>query len=411
LAEDSGNKTEKATPKKLRDARKKGDIPKSKDLSSTLGLILSIGLLIMVTMYAAPRFAHLMNVAFTASTDDFNNTVLLIGKEALSLFVICSVFILIPIALFGIIAEFMQVGVLITFDKLKPDLTKLNPVSGFKKMFSVDNLFELIKSTIKTCAIFLFGWLTIQFLVPDLVFLPQAEPESIVGALMEVIVFLFASSLAFLLLFTAIDVSYQHYSFAQKMKMSMRDIKQEYKDSEGDPLMKGHRRQVAQEWAQEGASEAAGNANALIVNPTHVAVAIRFDRELEDVPVITAMGEDKVAQVMRDSAKRNNVPVVRNIKLARTLLADASEGEMVPRELFDTVAEVIIWAQAVQERIDHEKEYRFTPWDGQCRAAPGEDLTQYPEDSVPPAFSPEDSLKHHLENGVLQDIESETTKI
>jgi len=408
LANDSGDKTEKATPKKLRDARKKGDIPKSKDLSSTLGLVLSIGVLIMVSIYAAPRFAHLMNLVFTASTDDFNNTLLLLGKEALWLFIICSVFILIPVALFGIIAEFMQVGVLITLDKLKPDLTKLNPVSGFKKMFSADNFFELIKSTIKTSAIFLFGWLTIQFLIPNLVLLPQAEPVSIVGALKELIIFLFASSLAFLLFFTAIDVSYQHYSFAKKMKMSIRDIKQEYKDSEGDPTMKGHRRQIAQEWAQEGASEAAGSANALIVNPTHVAVAIRFDRELEDVPVITAMGEDKVAQAMRDSAKRNNVPVVRNINLARTLLADAEEGGMVPRELFDTVAEVIIWAQAVKERIDHEKEHRFIPWEGECRIAPGEDLTQYPEDSVPPKYSP-DNVQHHLQNSVLQNDETKTT--
>jgi len=190
------------------------------------------------------------------------------------------------------------------------------------------------------------------------------------------------------LFFTTIDVSYQHYSFAKKMKMSMRDIKQEYKDSEGDPQMKGHRRQVAQEWAQEGASQAAGNASALIVNPTHVAIAVRFDRELDEVPIITGMGEDKVAQKMRDAAKRNNVPVVRNIKLARTLLADAEEGEMVPRELFDTVAEVIIWAQAVQERVEHEKEYRFVPWDGVLREAPGEDLTHYPEGSVSPKFDP-----------------------
>jgi len=377
LADDSGDKTEKATPKKLRDARKKGD------LSSTLGLVLSIGVLAMVTIYAAPRFASLMVIAFTSGTDDFNNTLLMVGKEALSLFTVCSVLILIPVALFGIIAEFTQVGVLITFDKLKPDLSKLNPVSGAKKMFSSDNFFELIKSTIKTSAIFLFGWLTIQHLVPNLVFLPQAEPESIIGAFLELMLFLFASSLAFLLFFTTIDVSYQHYSFAKKMKMSMRDIKQEY---EGDPLMKGHRRQVAQEWAQEGAPQAASDASALIVNPTHVAIAIRFDREEDEVPIITAMGEDKVAQKMRDAAKLHNVPVVRNIKLARTLLADASEGEMVPRELFDTVAEVIIWAQAVQERIDHEKEYRFVPWDGESRATPGEDLTHYPEDSVSPKF-------------------------
>lgn len=386
MANDSGNKTEKATPKRLRDARKKGDIPKSKDLSSTLGLVLSVGVLVMVFKYAAPRFARLMEIAFTASTDDFHNTALLIGNEALSLFVVCSVAILIPVAFFGIFAEFMQVGVLLAFDKVKLDFSKLNPVDGAKKMFSPDNFFELLKSIVKTSAIFLFGWMTIRYLVPSLVFLPAADPGNIIGALFQLVLILVSCCLVFLMFFTTIDVSYQHYAFAKKMKMSMAEIKQEYKDSEGDPQMKGHRRQVAQEWAQEGASEAAGNASALIVNPTHVAVAVRFDREVDAVPIITAMGEDKVAQSMRDSAKRNHVPVVRNIQLARTLLADAEEDEMVPRELFDTVAQVIIWAQAVQERLEHEKNHKFIPWEGQLREAPGEDLTHYPEDSVPPKF-------------------------
>ena len=330
-------------------------------------------------VYTLPKFADLMAIALQASTDNFAIVAGQIGKQALNLFLLSSALVLIPVAVLGVFVEFVQVGPLLAIDKIKPDLSNLNPVSGLKRMFSADNFFELIKSIIKTSAIMLFCWLAIQALMPDLVFLPAAEPGNVVGAVLDLTVYITGASLAFLLLFTAVDVSYQHYAFAKKMKMSFREIKDEYKNTEGDPLIKSHRRQTAQEWAQEGASQAAGDASALVVNPTHVAVAIRFNRELDDVPVVTAVGEDEVAQAMRDSAKRNHVPVVRNIKLARTLLANATEGEMVPRELFDLVAEVIIWAQTANERIQHEKIHKFVPWDGDPATAPGEDLTVYPE--------------------------------
>ena len=293
-----------------------------------------------------------------------------------------SLLILIPVAVLSLFVEFLQVGPLLTFEKLKPEMSKLDPMSGLKRMFSADNLFELLKSIIKTSAILFFCWLAVDTVLPELVFLPEAEPGNVVGALFDVTLYLVGASLAFLLLFTAIDVSYQHYSFAKKMKMSLRDIKQEFKDTEGDPLIKSHRRQTAQEWAQEGASQAAGDASALVVNPTHIAVAIRFDHELDDVPVVTAVGEHEIAQAMRESAKQNHVPVVRNKQLARTLLATATEDEMVPRELFDVVAEIIIWAQNVSDRIEHEKTHKFMPWDGKLSAAPGEDLTHYPENAI-----------------------------
>ena len=379
---DSGEKTEKATPKKLRDAREKGDIPKSKDLTSTIGLILSAIVIWFAAVYTVPKFADLMSTALQASTDDFPTVAAQIGKQALDLFVLSSLLIIIPVAALSLFIEFVQVGPLLAIDKVKPDLTKLNPVSGFKRMFSADNFFELIKSIVKTSAILFFCWLAIDAILPDLVFLPASEPGNVVGALFDLTLYIVGASLLFLLLFTAIDVSYQHYAFAKKMKMSLHDIKQEHKNTEGDPLIKSHRRQTAQEWAQEGASQAAGDASALVVNPTHIAVAIRFDRDLDDVPVVTAVGEHEVAQAMRDSAKRNHVPVVRNIKLARTLLATATEGEMVPRDLFDVVAEVILWAQSVSERVQHEKTYNFVPWDGDLSSAPGEDLTSYPENAV-----------------------------
>ena len=390
---DSGEKTEKATPKKLRDARQKGDIPKSKDLTGTIGLILSAIVIWFAAVYTVPKFVELMETALQVPSGDFSIIAGQIGKQALNLFLLCSLLILIPVAVLSLFIEFIQVGPLLAVDKVKPDLSKLNPVSGLKRMFSTDNLFELIKSIVKTSAILFFCWIAISALLQDLVFLPSAEPGNIVGALLELTLYIVGASLLFLLLFTAIDVSYQHYAFAKKMKMSLSEIKQEYKNTEGDPLIKSHRRQTAQEWAQEGASQAAGDASALVVNPTHVAVAIRFNREIDNVPVVTAVGEDEIAQAMRLAAKQNHVPVVRNIELARTLLATATEGEMVPRDLFDVVAQIILWAQSVSERIQHEKTYKLVPWEGELATSPGEDLTVYPADAITPS-----ALTHQNEN-------------
>jgi len=173
-------------------------------------------------------------------------------------------------------------------------------------------------------------------------------------------------------------MGYQNYSFAKKQKMSMQDIKQEYKDSEGDPHMKGHRQQTAREWAQESATTNAEDASVLVVNPTHIAIAIKYDADDTPVPTVTAMGEDNVAVAMREAAEKKGVPIVRNKAVARKLLQDSSEGNIVPRELFDTIAEIILWAKNVRDRVEHEQAHRFVKWEGHVLEAPGEDMTHYP---------------------------------
>jgi len=164
--------------------------------------------------------------------------------------------------------------------------------------------------------------------------------------------------------------------------MSMRDIKQEMKESEGDPYIKAQRRQLAQQLAQQNATNAARNANVLVVNPTHIAIAIDYDRETCPVPTIAAKGEDHVARAMRRAAEEAGVPIVRNIPLARDLLARAEIGEIVPSELFDIIAEVILWAREAREVVQAQRDAGL----GQSAAlpvrriaAPGEDLTQYTE--------------------------------
>jgi flagellar biosynthesis protein FlhB len=155
--------------------------------------------------------------------------------------------------------------------------------------------------------------------------------------------------------------------------MSLRDIKQESKEAEGDPHVKQQRKQSQQEWSQRNAQQAARQANVLVVNPTHVAIAIDYDRDTCPVPTISAKGEDHVARAMREAAEEAGVPIVRNVPLARDLLARGEVGELVPADLFDIVAEVILWAREVRQVLNGEAD------PVQRASAPGEDLTRYGE--------------------------------
>jgi flagellar biosynthesis protein FlhB len=287
----------------------------------------------------------------------------------------------------GLLADFLQTGAVLSFEKLKPKLENMNPVEGVKRMFSMDNLIEVVKALAKTAVLFLLGWLVVKPALNQIVGLarsPTLAPQAIGALVWDLTVKLLAWTIATFAMVSLLDAAYQRWSFTKKMRMSMRDIKQEMKESEGDPYIKQHRRQAAQEWQQRNAAQAARNANVLVVNPTLVAIAIDYDRETTPVPTIAAKGEDHVARAMREAAEDAGVPIVRNVPLARDLLARGEEGEIIPADLFDVIAEVILWAREVRDEVDalrseNPMERPDTPPPRRRMTAPGEDLTRYPE--------------------------------
>ena len=279
-------------------------------------------------------------------------------------------------------------------EKLKPKMENMNPAKGLKRMFSMDNLVELVKSILKTAVVGTIAWLVMRKVLPELPLLVSGRPENVGAALWQTTWLLLAWAGGSFVLVSAMDLAWQRFSYMKKMRMSMRDIRQEMKDAEGDPHLKGQRRQLQQEWAQQGASNAAAEAHVLVVNPTHVAIAIAYDRETCPVPTVTAKGQDDDALAMRQAAQEAGVPVLRNIELARGLLADAETGEIVPAELFDIIATVILWAQDVRHELAKARgEAAAHAADAaqakprQRREPPGEDLTRY--DSAPPSSAAE----------------------
>ena len=370
--QDSGSKTELPTTKKLKDARKKGDVFKSQDVVTTMGFIFAIVILWLMFSTLVSELVALTEQSLKAPLLSFENAYRSLVDNSIRTGVYITAIILLPIVIFSLFIDFLQTGPVLTSEKVKPKLENLNIAKGLKKMFGMDNLIELLKSIVKTAVLGIIGFLAVKAILSDIILLPGAEPENVVSGMWYLIIRVFGWTSVVFILLMFLDASYQHHSFIKKMKMSIRDIRDELKDTEGDPMLKGARRDLGHEWAQEAPLEAAGDASVLVVNPVHVAVAILYDEKETRVPIITGKGEEELALAMREVANEKGVPVIRNEKLARALLASETEDNLVPRELFDIVAEVIVWSRSVKQRMSGTGDLSATE-----TKTPGEDLSYY----------------------------------
>jgi type III secretion protein U len=355
---DGGDKTELPTPKKLQDARKKGDVAKSKDVSAGLLTLAWLLLIIFASGFVSTEITVFFRQSIEVATAvAFAEALPKLGGQAVWLLVITTAIIFIPIAILATVAEYLQVGPMMTMEKMKPSFDKLNPVEGLKRMFGMEGLVEMVKTLIKAMLVIGIMYLMI-FMAYEKAgqFLLLAGTSPVAGGgqqaaaaaidmtygltiqffVMVVVVFLFIG---------VADRIYSKHKFIKKMKMSMRDIRQEHKDNEGDPHIKAHRREMHQQWANQNAIGATGGAAALLVNPTHIAIALDYNETDCPVPVIAARGQGPLAAAMRAEAERAGVPIIRNIATARRLWARGEVGEIVPEDMFDAIAEIILWAK------------------------------------------------------------------
>jgi type III secretion protein U len=345
---DSGNKTEQPTPKRLRDARRDGDVPKSKDLSQTVTTLVWTLLLAGLGGFAADRIGGLLDFAWT-QTDLASPTAMRdVGFAALKTFALLTLLPLGIVALCGVLADFLQVGALFAPKRIVPQGSRLNPAAGVKRMFSADNLFELAKSVFKTLLLSaLLVWLMRHYL-PDIMRLPAAGLPAYVGLNRRTLLAL-GACIAVLFAFVSIaDRMFQSYSHRKKLRMSKSDVQREHKEDQGDPQLRGQRKRLHRQWSTQDAREAARNATALLVNPTHIAIAIRYQPEETAVPTITAKGEGHLARLMRREAEDAGVPVIRDVILARTLNFCAEEDDFVPEEFFEPIAAVLASAERMR---------------------------------------------------------------
>jgi type III secretion protein U len=374
---DGGDKTEKPTPKRLSDARKKGDVPKSKDVTSTavLGAWLLLGL--MVAGVTLDRLGGLFDEIFAVMDRPFAEAWPIAGAAAGKAFVSITAMLLLPIAIFGMLAEFAQVGPVFTLEKMSPKMSHMNPGEGLKRMFNTDNLFEVVKSLAKTLLLVVLTWIVAAAAFDKLMAVPTGEADGALAAYGGLTFQLLAGTVGVFLFVSMLDFAYQKFSFTKKMRMSRRDIRQEMKDSEGDPHVKAHRRHLHPEWAQQNAVQAARDASVLVVNPTHIACALAYDPAEHAVPVLLGKGEGLIAQAMREAAEAGGVPIIRNVELARALRDKVAVDDIIPQDLFAAVAEVILWARRLREEAATE------PSPGEARSGP-DDAASGPTFPPPP---------------------------
>ena len=343
-------KTEKATPKKLRDARKKGELAKSQELSSsiTFAIFALVGVtLVTYTLENAYPFLIRM-LTIPKSVDTIQNDLNQIGLQAILYF-----FIFVgPFLLVGFVgaylANVMQVGLLFSKEALKPKLSRLNPVSGLKNMFSTTALFNLAKNLAK---LGLLLWVALSSAEEAGYYALNAGrvgTEKLFFLMLEIIKSVSANLAGLLFVLGAADFAYQKYSFQKKMRMSKQEIKDEYKEMEGDPQVKSQRKQKYRQLTR-GMVKDVDTAKVVITNPTHLAIAIRYDRSKDDVPIVVAKGADHMAAIIRERAKDHDVPIMENKPIARALYQTVDAGQSVPADMYQAIAEILALVYQMEE--------------------------------------------------------------
>jgi flagellar biosynthesis protein FlhB len=341
----SQEKTEKATPRKRQDARKKGQVAKSPEVTSALVLLAAFCFLMLG---GKTLVAGIMDI-FRRCYQDYllmdltiSSTQLIFNQLAVESVKLIAPFIAVVLAT-ALFSNYIQVGFMFNLESLNVKLEKLNPIEGAKKILSLRSLVELLKSLFKIS--FTSGiacWMIWQ--VKDQLFsIGQkniGEASSFIGSLLLKIGATIASALLILACF---DYFYQRFEYEKQLRMSKQDIRDEYRKSEGDPTIKGKRKQKHREMAMGRMMEEIPKADVVITNPTHFAIAIRFDIETMDAPEVIAKGQDHMALKIKEVAREHDVMMVENKPLARALYASVEIGEQVPEELFNAVAEVLAY--------------------------------------------------------------------
>jgi type III secretion protein U len=339
----SGEKTEEPTRKKLDDARKKGQSPKSQDVNAAAGLV---GLLIALVVMAESMLDRLSQMLLRALHQGLaagsNEDMLALMVDMLKTGIMAVLpFIAVSVAL-GFVASFAQVGFNLSFEPISPKFDKLNPAEGLKKLFSVRSLIDFLKMVVKAIALGAVLWVLIQGMVPLLVGAAYFNPVG-VGLLgwKSMIKLLAAGCLVFVVV-GPVDFGLQLWLFKRDQKMTKDEVKREHKESEGDPQLKGQRKQIAQEMATSPPEKRVPGASVVVTNPTHYAVALRYEPGETPLPVIVAKGMDAEALRIRAIAEKSGVPIVGNPPLARAL-HKLQLDDPVPEELFEAVAAVLRW--------------------------------------------------------------------
>jgi len=349
----SQDKTEQPTGKKLADARQKGNVAQSREIPSVLILSGSIAVLFFAGSWMLGRLTETMRTMYQRS-----GTLNMAPESMHTLFweiFLNGVVILIPLMLVvvtaGVLGNVAQFGFLITGEKLTPNLAKLNPISGLKKLVSLKSLVELVKSIVKLVIISVVAFIVLNRYLDQIPGLMQLSIGNIMSFIGRVSFQMCLYTCMVLFIMAVLDFAYTKWQHQQDLKMTKQEVKDEYKQREGDPSVKARIRSVQREMARKRMMEAVPEATVVITNPTHLAIAIKYEEGMQ-APSVVAKGAGFVAQTIKSIATDNDIPLVENKPLARTMFKSTEIGDFIPAELYRTVAEILAYVYRLKGLVN-----------------------------------------------------------
>jgi flagellar biosynthesis protein FlhB len=350
----AGEKTEKATPKKRQDARKKGQVLKSQDVTAAFLLLVTFLFLMFFApyMYDGVKGFLLQALERNLLIETLNaETVMKMYVESIKEMAMIALPIMVVAMIAGIGANFFQFGLLFTTETLKIDLKKMDPIKGVKKIISVRAIVNLIKSLLKVSLIGTVTTVVIIIYLEDVLALALHSPGHILATVAKLSAIMGIAASIMLVVIALFDYLYERFEYEKQLKMSKQDIKDEYKNAEGDPLIKSKIKQRQREMAMRRMMQEIPTADVVITNPTHFAIALKYDEDQMDAPKVVAKGTDFVAQKIKMIAKEHDVIMVENRPLARAMYDQVEVGQAVPEEFFKAIAEILAYVYRIKRKI------------------------------------------------------------
>ncbi|MBV8191978.1 MAG: type III secretion system export apparatus subunit SctU [Alphaproteobacteria bacterium] len=345
-------KTEPPTPKKQREAREKGQVAKSRDLVQAVLFLALLGVLLGNSGTVTDLFGKLILLPADLYSLPFPVALREFGLSAIDIALVISAPVIGATIIAAIAGNVLQTGFLLAAKALKPDLGKLNPGAQLKNMFSAKSLIEFAKSLVKIIVLTTILYVVVRGGMRDLLYSVTCGLYCVLGVAGRMLNQVVITAGGVFLIVAAADYFLQRSQHMKQLRMSKDEVKREYKEMEGEPLIKSKRKQLHQEIMMEDTRQRVRQSSVLITNPTEIAVAIHYDSEKTPLPVVIAKGEGLLARRMMQIAREEGIPILENIPLARSLHYDAPVDQYIPSSLIEPVAEVLRWVQSLKDEAD-----------------------------------------------------------
>jgi flagellar biosynthetic protein FlhB len=349
MAGDEEEKTEEPTDKKIEDAKKEGNVPKSMEVTGAAILFFGSLYLLFFSGYALEQIKKMMLYTYTFIGEDMTGNVFYtIGYTTVATLLTALMPLFILVLLLTFITNWSQFG--FVMNPLKIDLQKLDPIKGMKNIFGPKKFLEALKLTFKLTIIVIVMFLLFIFTYKSFLSMMDKELHATIYSIIELTGYFLAAILLIIIIFAIIDFYFTRHYYFKSLKMSKQEIKDEFKNMDGDPQVKGRIRKIQMQMAMKRMMSDVPDADVVITNPTHYAIAMKYDNSVDSAPKIVAKGIDFIALKIKDIARENDIPIIENPALARSIYAQIEIDQQIPSEFYKALAEIFSYVYELKKK-------------------------------------------------------------